>query len=224
MRGHSKIIPAAVFVAVIAAIGVPVARAGLDVSFGANAPIDNDGRLFLSISSHYFDRDRPVVDRWSRRYTNPDDLSVFFWITQNSHRPPEYVDALRRQGYGWFEVGRRCGIPVDAWYVPVQRPGSRYGRSYGSWQRYQADPRYNVRLNDRDIRDLVAVRMAHEYYGVTPEVAMNWRRTGTSTRTIMTREYRSRHRNDDRDDQHRNDQNGNSHGSGNGNGHGHDKN
>jgi len=51
-------------------------------------------------------------------------------------------------------------------------------------------------LNDQEIRDLVAVRMAHEYYGVTPEIAMDWRRGGADVRTIMTREYRTRHRDD----------------------------
>jgi hypothetical protein len=40
--------------------------------------------------------------------------------------------------------------------------------------------------------------MAHEYYQVSPEVAMNWRRGGDNVRTIMTREYRGRHRDGDR--------------------------
>jgi hypothetical protein len=57
-----------------------------------------------------------------------------------------------------------------------------------------------VRFSDREARDLVAVRMAHEYYGVTPAVAMNWRSRGANVRTIMTREYRTRHREDGRGD------------------------
>ena len=36
--------------------------------------------------------------------------------------------------------------------------------------------------------------MAHEYYGVAPEVAMDWRRGGTNVQEIMTREYHTRHR------------------------------
>ena len=57
-----------------------------------------------------------------------------------------------------------------------------------------------MRLNDRQVRDLVSVRMAHEYYGVSPEVAMNWRRGGCDVRTMMTREYRTRHHEDARHD------------------------
>jgi len=230
MKALTRIVPAALIAAIVAVGGAPVAKAGLDISFGVNTPIDDDGHLFLSISSRYFDRDRPVVDNWSRRFNDPDDLSVFFWIARQSNRQPEFVYSLRRQGLPWFEVGRRCGIGVDAWYVPVGRPGPRYDRAYGYWQHHQRDPHYNVRLNDGDARDLVAVRMAHEYYGVTPEVAMGWRGNGQSTRTMMSHEYRSRHRDGDRGDNNHNDRrgqdrddhqgNGHKHGNGNGNGHG----
>jgi hypothetical protein len=42
--------------------------------------------------------------------------------------------------------------------------------------------------------------MAHEYYGVSPDVARNWRREGCDVRTMMTREYHTRHRDEGRHD------------------------
>ncbi len=225
MTSFSRIVPAAMLAVAASTIGMPVAKAGLDISFGANVPVADDGHLFFSISSHYFDRDVPVVENWGRRFTNPDDLSVFLWITQRSGRSPDVVFSLRRQGLGWLDVGNRCGIPVDAWYVPVAHPGPPYGRAYGYWDKHKVDPHYRVRLSDHDVRDLVAVRMAHEYYGVSPEVAMDWRRNGESTRTIMNREYRSRHgHGHDHDDDHGEHGHGHGNGGGHGNGHGHDKN
>jgi hypothetical protein len=44
--------------------------------------------------------------------------------------------------------------------------------------------------------------MAHEYYGVAPEVAMEWRRDGTNVRAIMTREYHAREHDDRRGGDH----------------------
>ena len=48
-------------------------------------------------------------------------------------------------------------------------------------------------LSDLDARNLVAVRMVHEYYGVSVETAMQWRSSGSDLRVLMTNEYQKRH-------------------------------
>ena len=197
------------FAALALVAAAPASRAGADISFGVHAPLGDDGNFFFSISSRYFDRDPQVVDDWGRRFPNPDDLAVFLHICARSRLAPEVVYRYRRMGLPWYDVGLRVGLPADVWYVPVERdPGPPYGRAYGYRRNHERDPHRVVRLDDRQVRDLVCVRMAHEYYGVSPEVAMNWRRGGADTRTIMTREYRSRHhegarREHDRDDHDR---------------------
>jgi hypothetical protein len=208
-----------------------VAQAGVDVSFGVRVPIDNDGDLFFNISSRYFDRPVTVVDTWGRRFSNPDDLAVFLHISTYSRVGPDTLYAYRRQGMSWFDISVRVGVPVETWYVPVtRRPGPPYGKAYGYWDKHRRNPNYRVRLTDRECRDLVAVRMAHEYYGVSPQVAMDWRRDGTRVNQIMTREYKSRHNKNDRSQQDRDHDDdrggqhgGRGHGNGNGNGNGHDK-
>ena len=192
-------------VAAATLIAAPASRAGADISFGVSAPLGNDGNLFFSISSRYFDRTPQVVDNWGRRFANPDDLAVFLHICSQSRMSPDVVFAYRQQGLPWYDVGVRSGIPVDVWYVPVDRdPQWPYATPYNRYKKHKHDPHYVVRLSDRQVRDLVAVRMAHEYYGVTPEVAMDWRRGGSNVDTIMTREYRARYGEDDRhrDDDH----------------------
>jgi hypothetical protein len=190
-------ISTAAFVVLASAIAAPASRAGVDINLGVNAPVGNDGHLFLSISSRYFDRQPRVVEDWGRRFQNPDDLAVFLQICSQSHQSPEVVFNYRHQGMSWYDVGVRVGVPVDAWYVPVAAaPGPPYARPYKRYDRYTHDQNYNVRLSDREMRDLVAVRMAHEYYGVAPEVAMNWRRDGSNVQVMMTREYRQRHHDD----------------------------
>jgi hypothetical protein len=183
------------FVISVAVVAGPASRAGVDISFGMNAPIGDDGNLFFSISSRYFDRQPQVVQDWGRQFPNPDDLAVFLHVCSQSRLAPQVVFSYRRQGLSWYDVGVRAGLPVSVWYVPVTRdPGPPYGKAYGYWKKHQRDPHYNVRLTDRQARDLVAVRMAHEYYGVAPEVAMDWRRNGSNVQAIMTREYHTRHR------------------------------
>jgi hypothetical protein len=201
------------FVALGFLIAAPAARAGADISFGVHAPLGDDGNLFFSISSRYFDREPQVVNDWGRRFSNPDDLAVFLHVCAQSRLAPEVVYRYRRSGLSWYDVGVRAGLPAEVWYVPVERaPGPPYGNAYGYRRNHERDPRRTARLNDRQVRDLVSVRMAHEYYGVSPEVARNWRRGGCDVRTMMTREYRSRHRDGARHDDDRHDRRQHDHG------------
>lgn len=178
---------------VLGAAAVPVA-AGVDVDFGATVRLDDHTDLFFSISSRYFERDRDVIADWGRRFPDPDDLSVFFFIVERSGRSPDFVFALRKRGLSWWEVGRRCGLPAEVWFVPVAvDPGPPYGRAYGHWKKWKRDPRTVIVLPDADVRNLVAVRMVHEYYGVPVEAAMKWRAEGRDVRALMASEYARRH-------------------------------
>jgi hypothetical protein len=179
---------------VMIGLAAPAATAGVDVSFGASVRLDDDTDLFFAVSSRYFDRDRRAVDDWGRRFKDPDDLAVFLFLSKRSGKSPDLIFSMRNQGLSWWEVGARIGVPADAWFVPVRRdPGPPYGKAYGYWKKQRHDPRQTFVLVDADARNLVAVRMLHEYYGVSVETAMEWRASGKDLRALSAGEYRSRH-------------------------------
>ena len=207
----------AVALGVFGAAVLPAAHAGIDVDLGASFPIGDNGRLFFNISSRYFGYEPMVVEHWGVRYTNPDDLAVSLFISRQCGRSPDVIFALRRQGLSWWDVGLRTGVPMDAWFVPVQRdPGPPYGKAYGHWRKHRENPKYMVVLGDADLRNLVAVRMAHEYYGVPVDDAMRWRASGSSVREVMVREYNVRHGKQGGEKEH--GEKGEKHGHGQGNG------
>jgi hypothetical protein len=114
-------------VTVLVLAGVCPAFAGLDIDFGAKVKIDDDTDLFFSVSSRYFDRDRRVVETWGAHYSS-DDLAVGLFLATHGGQSPDYVFWLRCQGLSWWEVSARLGVPVEVWFVPVQRdPGPPYG-------------------------------------------------------------------------------------------------
>lgn len=204
-----------------------LARPGVDVDLGLSVPMGDSGRLWLDIASRHYDYQPAAVQQWSVRYSNPDDLAVALFLSKTSGRDPEVIFSLRSQRYSWWEVGARVGVPVDAWYVPVERdPGPPYGKAYGYWKKHRSDPHYRVVLTDRQARDLVAVRMAHGYYGVPAETAMEWRRENRNVRDMMVVEYEKRHghgggsKGHGGGDDHGNKDKGHGKGHGNGNGHG----
>ena len=207
MKSKRHAVLAGIAIAAACTALIPDTRAGMDIAFGARVPVGDDGSLFVNISSRYFERDPSVIQAWSRRFESPDDVAVFFWIVERSRKSADFVFSLRRQGLGWHEIGNRCGLPPDAWYVVVQEdPGPPYGKAYGHYKKHKENKNHRIKLTDRQARDLVAVRMCHEYYRVPARTAMDWRRGGEDVRYIMTREYRSRHdksshRDHDDDDQ-----------------------
>jgi hypothetical protein len=193
MRDRLRLLPVCTVLAVAATAWTP-APAGVDIDFGMRVDVGDDADLFLAVSSRYFDRDRATITDLGVRYTDPDDLTVSLFLCRHTGADPGRIWNLRRQGLTWWQIGVRLGVPADAWFVPVTRdPGPPYGKAYGHWKKHRRGGPTPAALTDRDLRNLVAVRMLHEYYGVSVEVAMDWRASGESVRTLVAREYRGRH-------------------------------
>ncbi len=187
---------ASLLLAVLLGLGAwaGTARAGVDVDFGAAIRVGDDSNLFLRISSRYFDRDPEVVQQCEAQYGDPDDVAVALFLSNRCGVPPERIFDLRRERMSWWQIGVRLGAPVDVWFVPVtHNPGPPYGRAYGYWRKFQHNPRYHFALSDREARDLVALRVMHDYYGLRPAQAMQLRERGGDIRHLVAGEYRTRH-------------------------------
>jgi hypothetical protein len=175
------------------ALLAPQAKAGADVQFGASVNVNDNTSLFFGVSSRYFGREPRVVEDWGRRVPDPDDLSVLLFLSSRSGRSPDAVFALRRGGLSWWDVSLRLGVRPDVWFVPVQRhPGPPYGNAYGHWKKHGRNGNA-YRIDDRAARDLVAVRVIHEYYGIPADRAMDMRRRGQRIDRLVCDEYRTRH-------------------------------
>jgi hypothetical protein len=192
MRIRTGVIAAMLFAGCFAAPAP--ARGGLDIDLGASIRIGDDTDLYFAISSRYFNRDRTVVERLAIRYSNPDDLAVSLYISKRSGRSADEIHMLRERGMSWWEISVRSGLQPDIWFVSVDRdPGPPYGKAYGHWKKHRRGQRGEWRLTDGQIRDLVAVRMMHEYYGMPVDAAMALRASGRGLEVLMAEEYKKRH-------------------------------
>lgn len=172
-------------------------QAGLDVEFSAGIRINDDTDLFFAINSRYFDRDREHIRTVAARYRDPDDVAVVLFISKRSGRSADYIFSLRRRSLSWSEISVKVGLPGDVWVVEAPHSaGPPYGKAYGHHKKHKKHKKHGrstVALTDADIRDLIAVRMIHEYYGVPVEIAMELRSSGRPLVTIMSTEYHKRH-------------------------------
>jgi hypothetical protein len=191
MRNPLKFLSMAL-VALIAVSAAGPAMAGFDVDFGAAVKLNDRTDLFFRISSRYFDQDRSTITRVAARFVDPDDLAVALFIRHESGRSFDELYYMRQRGLTWWEISARCGVPVERWYVQVEQdPGPPYGKAYGYWKKHKRNPQ-RMKLSDVQCRDLVALRIAHEYYGVDVNIAANWRREG-DIQHVMTERYWERH-------------------------------
>jgi hypothetical protein len=181
----------------------PSAKAGVDINFGASVQLNDRSDLYFSISSNYFNRDRDTLERWGAQFRDPDDLAVALFISGHSERALGEIWKLRHQRrMTWWEISAHYGMSIDVWFVNVKHdPGPPYGKAYGHYkkhkqkhkQKHKHDDHATIVLTDFDVRNLVAVRVAHEYYGVSIETAMEWRIDGTNLRDLMSDQYEKRH-------------------------------
>jgi hypothetical protein len=178
---------------VLALLAAAPLFAGVDIDLGGSLRVGDDADIWFSVSSRYFERERPAVERVAARYTDPDDLAVALFISRTARVSPDRVWEMRAGQRSWWEVGARLGVPADAWFVRVdRRPGPPYGKAYGHWKKNRRHPE-RIHLADVDCRNLVALRMIHEYWGVPVDVAMEWRADGRPLSRIMAAEYARRH-------------------------------
>jgi len=169
-------------------------QAALDIDFGASVQIGDDTEVYFAISSRYYDRDEQDVRRWHRKCADPDDLAVALFIARHGRRSPDSVLTLRAEGLSWWEISLRLGVPAEVWFVPVKGdPGPPYGKAYGHWKKHGKNKPARMAISDGDARNLVAVRLLHDYYGVSAEIAMAWRSSGKALEDISAEQYRGRH-------------------------------
>ena len=192
-----RYLPSLLGLLLLAALVPAPVRAGLDVEFSAGIRINDDTDLYFAINSRYFDRDREHVKTVAAHYRDPDDVAVVLFISMRSGRSADYIFSLRRRSLSWSEISVKVGLPRDVWFVEMPRnPGPPYGKAYGHHKKHKKRKRHGKStgaLTDADIRNLIAVRMIHEYYGVPVETAMELRSSGRPLATIMSTEYHKRH-------------------------------
>ena len=179
---------------ILASTPATTTYAGLDIDFGAAVQIGDNTDVYFAVSSRYYGQDEQKVRKWNGQCGDSDDLAVALFISSRGHVSPDKVIAMRGTGMSWWEISVRLGVPADAWFVPVKKdPGPPYGNAYGHWKKHGKKSPAKMNLSDADAQNLVAVRMLHEYYGVSVEVAMEWRSSGRDLEDITAGAYRNRH-------------------------------
>lgn len=143
------------------------------VGTGAAAAQDQDmvRRAYFRAVADFFHMPSSEVTILAEWRLPPEEVPVVLFIARRAGVSPEALVALRRSGRGWQELAGRYQLDASQFYVPLG-DGAPAGSLRGAYDQYRALPASGwgeVRLSDRDIVDLVNLRLVSQSLRIAPE-------------------------------------------------------
>ena len=140
------------------------------------------------IYADYYSMDTAVVERLMRAGIADDDVSVIALVGNVSTSPTSALALMRIQKVPWADVFARLAVPGRVLLPTLQarRPAGRYAQAVAV---ITADPEAPARLSDNQVRDLVQLKLAVEYFALDPGLVTAWRDGGIPNARILLAQY-----------------------------------
>lgn len=180
---------------VVAAASGSAAHAEIDFAASLSIPLDDDGRLFVNVSSNYYHADPDVIVVASRRLRHPvDEIPIVLFLSEHAHRSPRAVIDMRLGGRSWIDIYVSLGLPYKILFADLPPdPGPPYGKAWGYWKKHRSDPRARIVLTDTEFGDLVHLHVTSRALGLEPREVVRLRAQGKPFRAIAGNAYRAKH-------------------------------
>jgi len=150
-------------------------------------------RFDLSVGDFYGVPLREVVFM-RERGIDEDEMPVVFFIARRAKVHPMAVVDLRVRRYSWMDISLRYGLRPENFYFHVTTTymAGPYSHAY---RHFRSNPRKkwrSIRLDDRDIVNLVNLRYMSQRYRRPPEDIMRMRAAGRKFASIHDYVHRNR--------------------------------
>jgi hypothetical protein len=192
-RAHAVIPAALLLVLAVGGTGplVPRSAAATAGTVTPLAPLppgtpESFRQRLAEIYSDFYGVPRSTVDLLLRAGLPDDDVSVICLLSVMSTESTNALALYRLQKLSWADVFERLRTPGRLLAPQLRsRPAAeRFARPLAI---IAADPERPPRLTDDQVRDLVQLRVAVEYYALDPAVVAAWRDQGiASTRILLS--------------------------------------
>jgi len=157
-----------------------------------------DPEAMRQVMGNFFRLPVPKVKSLEEEFAFPDlNLPVALFIAQQAHVSVDLLLPWRRAGRSWLQIAAQLKLPPTLFFLPLPEGslGPPYGRAYGYYWKHKKDKKFQIVLSDREIADLVHLRIASTYFGLPPSHLIQLRAQGKPFCQIYGHEYRKRHPN-----------------------------
>ena|GEM_PF-1940996 len=123
------------------------------------------------------------------------NLPVALFIAQQARVSVDLMLPWRQVGKSWLQIATRLKLSPTIFFLPIpeRKLGPPYGQAYGYYWKHQRDKKVPIPLSDKEIADLVHLRIFSSYFGISPVQVMALRAEGKPFSKIYGMEYRKRH-------------------------------
>jgi hypothetical protein len=176
------------FLATMAVLFCPIARAQGQVNAGISIGDQGLRGFYLAIGSAYHVPERQVMVMRERRIGD-DEIPVVYFLAQRARVDPGAIVELRAQGMSWFDITTHFGLGSEIYYyrpvggVTGQSP---YGRAFAQYRHHPRRQWRQMRLSDEDIVNLVNLRFAAEHGHMNATQVIRAREGGRAFTTIYS--------------------------------------
>ncbi len=121
----------------------------------------------------------PLIVRLLEQGLPQDHLPVVGLLSQRAGVPGERIVALRGEGLSFLDISIRLGLGPEIFHVPIAAdPGPPYGKAWGYYKKTPRARWNTIVLSDREVIDLVNLKLCVDHYRVPPERVIELRRKG----------------------------------------------
>lgn len=120
----------------------------------------------LEAAAEHHEAHRAHLAELIERGLHPDEVPVALFVAEHAHRPLSVVVDLRLGGREWPQIAADLDLGADLFFVELPRdPGPPYGKAWGYFKKRRREQWRVTDLDQRDIIDLVNLRLIVEWTG-----------------------------------------------------------
>lgn len=156
----------------------------------------SDQEILRRVLGDYFHIPVAQVVNWESNMAFPDlNLPVALFIAQQARVSVDLMVPWRHAGRSWLQIATQLKLSPTIFFLPIpeQRLGPPYGQAYGYYWKNKKDKKTPIPLSDKEIADLVHLRITSSYFGLPPSQIMTLRAEGKRFLNIYGTEYRKQH-------------------------------
>ncbi|MFH0803169.1 MAG: hypothetical protein V2A78_12405 [bacterium] len=138
-------------------------------------PLWGDTSPVLLALIDFYKVDKIPIQSIGQNLTDPLDIHPTLFLAKAASLDPMKIYEQRVQGDSWMTIVRNNSINPIILYTPLEniKPPAQFDHAYAQREYLAKDPKYQMKLYDSEVRDLLALKFCVDALNITPQELFN---------------------------------------------------
>jgi len=140
-----------------------------------NHPLWGDASPVLLALVDFYKVDKIPIQSIGQNLTDSLDIHPTLFLAKAASLDPLKIYEQRVQGYSWMTIIRNNSINPIILYTPLEniKPPAQFDHAYAQREYLAKDSKYQMKLYDSEVRDLLALKFCVDALNITPQELFN---------------------------------------------------